>query len=80
MKPAKKKRLYFEDVKTRHTTHWDLDYLSLVELDSMYGQKSREEGAGDRKRKWSRPKILAAVLVGASTVLLAALLVLLLNS
>lgn len=80
MKPGKKKRVYVEDVKTRHTTHWDLDYLSLVELDAMYGE-SRGQGPG-RDQSVNRPPrrtILTAVLAGAAAVLLAAVALLVLR-
>ena len=36
MKRGKKKRVYFEDSKAQHTTHWDLDYLSQAELEALY--------------------------------------------
>lgn len=38
---VKKPRVYKESEKVRHTTHWDIDYLSLKEVDALYG---REEG------------------------------------
>lgn len=37
----KKKRLFREEVKDRHTSHWDLDMMSREELEEMM--------AGDKK-------------------------------
>lgn len=31
----KKKRLFREEVKDRHTSHWDLDMMSREELEEM---------------------------------------------
>jgi hypothetical protein len=40
----KKKRVYYEDIKASHTTHWDLDYLSQAELEALY-RKNRKAGS-----------------------------------
>jgi hypothetical protein len=32
---AKKTRVYAEDVKTQHTTHWDWDYMTQAQIDQM---------------------------------------------
>ena len=77
MKPEKKKRVYFEDIKSLHTTHWDLDYLSTAELEALYRTKRAESAPGDRIARWpTRRKILAAVLAGAAALLLVAVLIL----
>ena len=39
-KPGKKLRVYKETAKVQHTTHWDIDYLSLKEVDDLYGKDS----------------------------------------
>ncbi|MCB1671369.1 MAG: hypothetical protein R3F41_12300 [Gammaproteobacteria bacterium] len=42
-KPTKKARVFREQVKDRHTSHWDLDYLSRAELERlMLGDRSSE--------------------------------------
>ena len=41
----RKLRVYQEDVKTRHTAHWDWDYLTWKEIED------RLEGAGVGKEK-----------------------------
>ena len=35
----KKTRLIKEDIKDRHTSHWDLDYVSQEELERLMTQK-----------------------------------------
>jgi hypothetical protein len=80
MKPEKKKRVYFEQPKATHTTHWDLDYLSQADLDALYAKNRREGGFGDSKPKWpTRRKILVALLAGATAVLLLLILALVLG-
>lgn len=39
-KPGKKLRVYKETAKVQHTTHWDIDYLSGKEVDTLYGKDS----------------------------------------
>ena len=42
-KPTKKARVFREQVKDHHTSHWDLDYLSSAELERlMLGDRSSE--------------------------------------
>jgi len=77
VKPNKKKRVYIEDIKSRHTTHWDFDYLSMAELEALYRTKRTESAPGERKTRWpTRRKTLAAVLAGSAALLLAAVLIL----
>ena len=33
---AKSKKIHSDEVKGRHTTHWDLDYWSLEQVDAAY--------------------------------------------
>lgn len=47
--PAKKKaRLYREEIKDRHTNHWDLDMASREELENLMsvGKSATESDAG----------------------------------
>lgn len=72
-----KKRVYFEDIKAQHTSHWDLDYLSRAELDSIYRKNRREGGLVKRKpKRILHRKTWIALLAGSAAVLLAVLLVL----
>ena len=76
MERGKKKRVYFEDVKAKHTTHWDLDYLSRDELEALY-RKNREQGAaGERKSNEAdrRKPAAAAAAVIAAVVLIGVLI------
>lgn len=52
-KTPKKTRMKIitDDVKLRHTSHWDEDYLSREELDALYGTKDTEAGKDDDKKK-----------------------------
>ncbi len=76
----KKKRVYFEDIKAQHTTHWDLDYLSRSELDALYRKNRPESGFAKRIPKWIfHRKTLIAVLAGSTAALLTVLLVLLIR-
>ena len=77
MKSEKKKRIYQEEVKTKHTTHWDLDYLSQAELKALYGENRLDKRKHDRHRsRFSRQSVLLAILAGASALLMVALLLL----
>jgi len=55
-KPEKKTRVYKDQAKDRHTTHWDMDYLPRKEVEALYAKsqkkrKKREpEGEGDPGR------------------------------
>jgi hypothetical protein len=37
VKKRKKPRIYMEEAKRRHTTHWDIDYLPREEVEALYG-------------------------------------------
>ena len=78
MAPNKKKRVYFENIKVDHTTHWDLDYLSRAELDALY-QKNRRKNVFSKlslKRIPSRT-LLKFILAGATLMFLASFILLL---
>lgn len=51
--PAKKEiKIHAEEVKGRHTTHWDLDYLPRDQVEDAFngGQSdAEEEASGDEK-------------------------------
>jgi hypothetical protein len=55
----KKLRVYQEDAKTRHTAHWDWDYLSWEEIehrlsDAGIGEDTRpSQSAKSRKKRRS---------------------------
>ena len=35
-------RIFIDDVKIRHTTHWDEDFMSREELEAAYAAPSEE--------------------------------------
>lgn len=43
-KSRNKAKVIREDVKDRHTSHWDLDYLSLEELDRLMTMERPQAG------------------------------------
>lgn len=67
-----KKLLYTEREKIRHTTHWDLDYLPIEEVEHYHFKASTSRGKKtprekkDRSQRW-----LGLVLMAAGVVLFA---------
>ena len=49
---TKKQRVYYEDIKESHTTHWDLDYLSKAELEALYRKNRKEGRSAHRLLQW----------------------------
>lgn len=48
--PRKKRfRIFIDDVKIRHTSHWDEDFMSRAELEAAYGKgaETPKEDAGE---------------------------------
>lgn len=41
--PQKPKKIVREEVKDRHTTHWDLDLMSRAELEAYMSQEKEDE-------------------------------------
>jgi hypothetical protein len=77
MSKARKRELDIveEEVKTRHTTHWDLDYLPMAEIEKMYqrGEKgSNAKEASSRKRSGQPARYLVPVAVAAAIAMAAA--------
>jgi hypothetical protein len=62
VKSTKKAKLFREEVKDRHTNHWDLDMVSRDELEQLMsssGQQTDIESTLDSKnasRKPEKPK------------------------
>jgi hypothetical protein len=44
----KKQRLFREEIKDRHTSHWDLDMLSREELEAAMGITSEIENTTEK--------------------------------
>lgn len=49
-KKTKNKRVYYEPEKVRATSHWDLDYMPLKEVEAHFAQLS-EQNEADSKTK-----------------------------
>ncbi len=68
-----KKRVTLERDKIRQTTHWDMDYLPIRELDAYY---QRSKPSTDRPRPTRRHRepltnrILGFICIGAGVALL----------
>ena len=43
-KKIKKVRIYKEQAKDRHTTHWDMDYLTWEEVEALYSKAKEKPG------------------------------------
>ena len=81
MASEKKKRVYIEDTKARHTTHWDWDYLSREELEALYRSNRIEKGLHKEEPKgFGRKMLLLAGLAGSIATMLAVLFLLLMQS
>lgn len=46
---SKKAEVHAEEVKERHTSHWDVDYMSAEELEAAYreGQEKQRDEEND---------------------------------
>lgn len=43
----KEDRIHSEEVKDRHTTHWDIDYLSTEELERAHREGRQQKNDGE---------------------------------
>lgn len=73
-----KRRLYTEREKVRHTTHWDMDYLPIEEVERYYFQHpSQKQGTRDAApKKTMNQRRLGLVLICIGAGLFAAALTL----
>ncbi|MFT6093941.1 MAG: hypothetical protein ACJA2Q_001842 [Pseudohongiellaceae bacterium] len=46
----KKKRLFREEVKDRHTSHWDMDMMSREELEAMMAGSEKSDAVDTKKQ------------------------------
>ena len=46
----KKKRLFREEVKDRHTSHWDMDMMSRKELEAMMAGTKKDDAVDTEKQ------------------------------
>jgi hypothetical protein len=48
----KKPRVYKETEKVQHTTHWDMDYLPLKEVEALYGSSDSQPASKAAPQTW----------------------------
>lgn len=68
------KRVTLEQDKVRQTSHWDLDYLPLREVDALYdrpGGHRETAGASESPRKQISNRSLGIICIAAGLGLLA---------
>ena len=49
----KKKRWFRDEVKDRHTSHWDLDMMSREELEAMMAGSEKKDAGGTKSKESS---------------------------
>ncbi|MFK7864633.1 MAG: hypothetical protein AB8B95_10460 [Pseudohongiellaceae bacterium] len=54
----KKKRLFREEVKDRHTSHWDLDMMSREELEKVMASTKKPDLKTDKHDSASTPSAI----------------------
>ena len=74
-KIRKKPHVYMEKVKLRHTTHWDMDYLSNEEVDVLYGLDSEDAPFAPQNIPQTTRKVRWPLIIGVGVALISALLV-----
>jgi hypothetical protein len=42
-----KAEIHSEEVKDRHTSHWDMDYMTREEMDAVYRQQQEDPPQSD---------------------------------
>jgi hypothetical protein len=70
----KKGRVYVESEKARYTTHWDMDYLPLGKLKTLYRQRGgepRDREAKDSPSSLRLKRQVGWALIAAGLVMLA---------
>lgn len=55
----KKPRVYKESEKVQHTTHWDMDYLPLKDVEALYGRIDSKPASEPIQRTWLKKEKLA---------------------
>jgi len=55
----KKPRVYKESEKVQHTTHWDMDYLPMEEVEALYANADSRSAPNPVQRTWLTKENLA---------------------
>ncbi len=75
-KSLKKTRIYKDQAKDRHTTHWDLDYLPREEVESLYADSKKKKGGSEPEIEKNPGRIgWTLIIAGVALLILALLLV-----
>lgn len=60
-KAPKKPKVIREEVKDRHTSHWDLDYVSRADLEELMSRPKAPQAEGDDRSEERELKDKASV-------------------
>ena len=75
-KPEKKTRVYKDQAKDRHTTHWDMDYLPRKEVDALYAKSKKKRAKKEPDTEGDPSRIgWTLVIAGVALLILSVLLI-----
>jgi len=57
----KKPRVYKESEKVQHTTHWDMDYLPLKEVEALYRKADSQPASEAILQTWLKKESLVRI-------------------
>lgn len=58
MNRPKKFKIYQDEVKERHTSHWDWDYLSTEEIEALMDEQRQREAAARAAEDSAQPVLI----------------------
>jgi len=75
-KKDKKIRIYKDQAKDRHTTHWDMDYLTRKEVEALYSKSKKKPGKRELDVEGDPARIgWILIIVGVALLILSLLLI-----
>lgn len=75
-KKDKKIRIYKDQAKDRHTTHWDMDYLTRKEVEALYSKPKKKSGKREPNVEGDPARIgWILIIVGVALLILSLLLI-----
>jgi hypothetical protein len=75
-KKDKKIRIYKDQAKDRHTTHWDMDYLTFKEVEALYSKPKKTPGKREPDVKGDPARIgWILIIMGAALLVLSLILI-----
>jgi hypothetical protein len=69
-KKDKKIRIYKEQAKDRHTTHWDMDYLTRKEVEALYSKAKEKPGKREPDVEGNPARIGWTLIIAGLTLLI----------